>query len=139
MQDWSGTFGARTTADEAVADPDLSGLCSYLRALALQGAVPHSSAMKLRRPGPLLGQQVAAAPLHRIPRGSWQVAEHFSGRGGPWVRVAVSKGFQSYSKGWIRRGGILIVATIRLPPAGTMIEMIFRSLNHLVYSALRFA
>ena len=25
MQDWSGTFGARTTADEAVADRDLSG------------------------------------------------------------------------------------------------------------------
>ena len=25
MQDWSGTFGARTTADEAVADLDLSG------------------------------------------------------------------------------------------------------------------
>ena len=25
MQDWSGTFGARTTADEVVADLDLSG------------------------------------------------------------------------------------------------------------------
>jgi len=74
----------RWVSDAPIGDHSTGEL--HLHTLALQGAVPHSSAMKLRRPGPLLGQQVAAAPLHRIPRGPWRVGEPFAQRGGSWVR-----------------------------------------------------